>query len=251
MDSRLADALALRTSPVAVILTDEKPADAAQFKEGGWGCVGSMLLVAAKGRPAVFDRRTFGCPGGGTGLGFGDQYEKCGLAIDRLLSNGSKEIADTMDRPSRMAEGERFFKSPELVRRWLASVPMTEVPTEYVVFKPLDQLAEGDDPTLVVFFVNADQLSALVTMSGYARGSGEGPIAPFGGACQTVLWGYAEAQREEPRGIIGFFDIAQRRRTDRETLSFTVPWALFAEMEENVPGSFFEMEDWRKLRERQ
>ena len=251
MDSKLADALRLSSSPVAVILTDRKPEGALQFKEGRWGCVGSMLLVAAKGHAAVFDRTTFGCPGGGTGLGFGNQYEQCGLAIDFLLANGSKEIADTMERRSHMEEGERFFKTPEMVRQLIASMPITDIPTEFVVFKPLDQVVEGDDPALVVFFVNADQLSALVVMSDYARGSGAGAIAPFGGACQSVLYGYAEAQRESPRGVIGFFDIAQRNRVDRETLSFTVPYTLFEEMETNVEGSFLEMEDWRELRERQ
>jgi hypothetical protein len=34
----------------------------------------NMLASAAKGRTAVFDRETFGCTGGGVGLGFGNQY---------------------------------------------------------------------------------------------------------------------------------------------------------------------------------
>ncbi len=35
-----------------------------------------LLAAAAKGKTAVFDRETFGCQGGGTGLGFGNQYKK-------------------------------------------------------------------------------------------------------------------------------------------------------------------------------
>ena len=251
MQSKLVDALRLGSSPVAVILTDTKPPDALQFKEGRWGCVASTLLAVAKGRTAVFDRRTFGCPGGGTGLGFGNQYEQCDMAIDALLSTGDEAIAVAMQRSSRMAEGERFFKTPELVRTWLGSVPMTDVPTEFVVMKPLDQLIAEDQPALVIFLVNADQLSALAVMSDYSRGSGESVIAKFGGACQSMLFGYAEAQREQPRGIIGFFDIAQRSHVSRETLSFTAPWALFVEMEANVEGSFLEMDDWREIQERQ
>lgn len=251
MESKLVDALRLGPSPVAVILTDDKPTGALQFREGRWGCVASTLLSVAKGRTAVFDRETFGCPGGGTGLGFGDQYRQCGLAIDALLSTGDAEIAAQMQRSSRMGEGERFFKTPELVRAWLASVPMTDVPAEFVVMKPFEQLAAEDVPALVVFLVNADQLSALAVMSDYARGSGESVIARFGGACQSILFGYAEARRKQPRGIIGFFDIAQRSHVSRETLSFTAPWALFREMEANVAGSFLEMEDWHELQERQ
>jgi len=128
---------------------------------------------------------------------------------------------------------------------------MTDVPAEFVVLKPFEQLAEEDEPALLVFLVNADQLSALVVMSDYSRGSGESAIVRFGGACQSILFGYAEAQRERPRGIIGFFDIAQRSHVSRETLSFTVAWALFEEMEGNVAGSFLEMEDWRELQGRQ
>jgi uncharacterized protein (DUF169 family) len=251
MQSALVDALRMDTSPVAVILTDDKPEGALQFKEGRWGCVASTLLSVAKGRTAVFDRKTFGCPGGGVGLGFGDQYEQCNFAIDALLSTGDAQIAEQIQRSSKMGEGERFFKSPDVVRSWVGSLPMTDVPSQFVVLKPFDQLAESDAPALLVFLVNADQLSALVVMSDYSRGSGESAIVRFGGACASILFGYAEADREQPRGIIGFFDIAQRSHVTRETLSFTAPWALFEEMEANVAGSFLEMEDWRELQERQ
>jgi uncharacterized protein (DUF169 family) len=208
-------------------------------------------VAVAKGKTAVFDRNTFGCPGGGVGLGFGNQYERCGFDIEHLLSSGSEEAASEARRGSRMAEGERFYETPELVRTWLSHVPMTDVPTEYVVMRPLDEVAEDEVPDVVVFFANADQLSALVVISDYRRGTGESAIARFGGACQSIVWGYDEAKRELPRGIIGFFDIAQRKRVDRDVLSFTVPWALFLEMEGNVEGSFLELEDWAKVRERQ
>ena len=251
MRSKLVDALRLETSPVAVILTDDRPEGALQFKEGRWGCVGSTLVAVAKGRTAVFDRQTFGCPGGGVGLGFGDQYRQCGFAIDTLLSNGDAQIAAKMQRSGKMGEGERFFKSAELVRAWWEALPITDVPTEFVVLKPFEQLTADDKPELLVFLVNADQLSALVVMSDYSRGSGESAIVRFGGACQSILFGYAEAQRDQPRGIVGFFDIAQRSHVSRETLSFTAPWALYQEMEGNVAGSFLEMEDWRELQNRQ
>ena len=51
--------------------------------------------------------------------------------------------------------------------------------------------------------------------------------------------------------MIGFFDIAQLTRFDRNTLSFTVPWSLFTEMEASVEGSFLELADWQKLKARQ
>lgn len=251
MRSTLAEKIALHTEPVAIMLTNTRPENALQFKEGGWGCVASVMVAASKGKTAVFDRTTFGCPGGGTGLGFGDQYERCNFAIDHLLAGGSEEIAARMTRRTHMAEGERFFRSPAIVRKWVGALPMTDVPFEFVVMKPLGAVAEGETPELVVFMVNPDQLSALVVMTDYERGTGDSVVARFGGACQSILFGYAEARRERPRAVIGFFDIAQRLRVGREMLSLTVPWALYREMEAAAAGSFLDLEDWRALRERQ
>lgn len=45
--------------------------------------------------------------------------------------------------------------------------------------------------------------------------------------------------------------IFRRKHVDRETLSFTVPYKMFQEMEDNVEGSFLEMEVWKELQERQ
>jgi uncharacterized protein (DUF169 family) len=251
MNSRLVTALRLASSPVAVFLTDEKADGALQFKDGAWGCVAATMVAVSKGRTAVFDRKTFGCPGGGSGLGFGNQYEQTDFDIVSLLSTGSPEGAARLQRRSRMAEGERFFKSPTQVRAWLSTVPFTDVPTEYVVMKPFDHIAGDERPSLLVFLVNPDQLSALVVLSDYQRGTGDSVVARFGGACQSILFGYAEARRDRPRGVIGFFDIAQRLRIDRELLSFTAPYSLFLEMEASVEGSFLEMEDWRELQARQ
>lgn len=252
MNSQLVGALKFKMQPVAVILTNDKPADGLHFKEGSMGgCVAAMLVSASKkSRTAFFDRKTFGCPGGGTGLGFGDRYGR--FPIDCLLSTGNKEFAAQMGRAgSEMAEGERFYKNPELARKWVNSLPMTDVPTEYVVFKPLEQVTDQEEPKLIVFFVNADQLSALVVLADYNRGTNQSITAPFGAACQSILFGYAEAERDNPGGVIGFFDISQRMVVDREILSFTVPYKMFQEMEANVEGSFLEMHAWLKLQERQ
>ncbi len=251
MESKLANALRLANSPVAVILTDNKPSEGIHFKEGAWGCVASVLFAASKGRTGFFDRKTFGCPGGGTGLGFGNQYEKSNFPIDYLLSTGNKEYAARMGGSSEMEKGERFFKTPAQAKKFVEALPITEVPTEFIVFKPLDQVTDQDSPELVVFFVNADQLSALVAMSGYSRENSENVFAPFGGACQSIIFGYAEARKDHPRGVIGFFDIAQRKLVSRETLSFTVPYKMFQEMEANIEGSFLEMDVWHKIQERQ
>lgn len=252
MESELVSALRFKMQPVAVILTDDKPADGMHFKEGSSrGCVASLLTAASKkNRLAFFDRKSFGCPGGGTGLGFGDRYQE--FPIDCLLSTGIRELPAEMGRASSaMAEGERFYRNPEQARKWVESLPITDVPTAYVVFKPWELVTEQDQPELVIFFANGDQLSALVVMADFNRGTNQSVAAPFGAACQSILFGYAEAKKENPGAIIGFFDISQRKAVDRETLTFTVPYRLFQEMEANVENSFLNTHAWHKLQERQ
>ncbi|HYW94428.1 MAG TPA: DUF169 domain-containing protein [Bacteroidales bacterium] len=253
MNSQLVEALKLKMQPVAIILTDDKPEDGLHFKEGSRrGCVASLLVAASrKGRQAYFDRKSFGCPGGGTGLGFGDCYGE--FPIDSLLSTGNKEVADQMGNSgsSFMLEGERFYKDREKAGKWVDSLPLTDVPTKYVVFKPWEQLTEQDEAELIVFFVNADQLSALVVMSDFNRGTNMSVTAPFGAACQSILFGFSEAKKENPASVIGFFDISKRSIVDRETLTFTVPYNMFREMEAGVQDSFLKMHVWQKLQERQ
>ncbi|HKK43350.1 MAG TPA: DUF169 domain-containing protein [Bacteroidales bacterium] len=250
MNSQLIKALKFRMQPVAILLTDNKPEGGLHFKEDRKrGCVATMLVSSSKkSRIAYFDRKSFGCPGGGTGLGFGDCYGK--FPIDYLLSKGNKEMAVNTGS-SFMLEGERFYRDPGTARKWVDSLPITDVPAMYVVFKPWEQVTELDEPELIVFFANADQLSALVVMADFNRGTNQSVIAPFGAACQPILFGFAEAKRENPRGVIGFFDISKRSIVDRETLTFTAPFKLFREMENSVDDSFLRTHVWQKLQERQ
>jgi len=64
------------------------------------------------------------------------------------------------------------------------------------------------------------------------------------------MFALAEAEKETPRGVIGFFDISQRNRVGRDTLSFTMPLRMYLEMEADADNSFLRTEAWLKLRER-
>jgi hypothetical protein len=260
MKSIISEALALKYMPMAIILTNERPSSAIQFKEGKFGCVMSMVAVAVHGRQAVFDRVTFGCPGGGTGLGFGNQYKNLLGGEESFCqflsaSNGDREpgMQTAEDSNDGLSYGEAYVKAPELAREFLDGLPMTDIPFEYVIFKPFNQVDAGSETiTTVVFLADIDQLSALVVLANYGRPGSENVIIPFAAGCQSIgIYPYNEANSEQPRAVIGLVDISARvqikRQLKEDVMSFSVPFTMFQEMETNVPGSFLERNTWKEL----
>lgn len=87
-----------------------------------------------------------------------------------------------------------------------------EVPTTYVVFKPLKDLKEEGEPEVVVFVADPDQLSAIVVLASYDLSGVENVFAPTGaGYHQIGIYAYGEAQREKPRAVIGLTDLSARK----------------------------------------
>ncbi|NTU59382.1 MAG: DUF169 domain-containing protein [Chlorobiaceae bacterium] len=257
MKSALAQSIGLSTFPVAVIESDSLPDGALQFKEGVFGCVIAFLKSASNGKTAAFSRTTFGCPGAGVGLGFGDCYVNFPGGIEQFLSTGNPEFCQTgfgkaisKSMPD-IEDGERYFKSPDIAGSFVKALPMTEIPTEYILFKPLDEVETTESPKVVVFLVNPDQLSALVVMANYDRHTSDNVITPFASACQNVgIIPFREATSDQPRAVLGLTDVTVRKMFPKEILSFAMPWKLFMEMESNVKGSFLEKRHWQHLLER-
>lgn len=254
MESKIARAIGLKNSPVAVLWTDEKPAEGVHYQEGKRGCVGAMLVAASKGRTAYFDQKTTGCPGGGAGLGFGNPYKHFPGGIEYFLSTGNKELGKTEEGRKMAAamptlvEGERYFKNPEVAKKFAETLPVREVPTQYVVFKPLEKVREEETPKVVIFLAAPDQLSALLVLANYEGEHNQNVIAPMGAGCHSIgIMPYAEEESEAPRAVLGLFDISVRKHVDKNTLSFSIPYQLFKKMEGNVAGSFLEREEWLEI----
>jgi uncharacterized protein (DUF169 family) len=270
MRSSVAEAIDLQTQPVALLWADEAPQGANQFKPQRWGCVVSLFAAAAtKGRAGAFDRQTFGCWGGGVGLGFGNQYENFPGGIDcfcRFLADGNEQseqgraVGEQLRSSGggRMAHdflhGERYIKDSEGTRRFVEALPMRDVPAKFVVLKPLAQVdPEHDDVKNVTFFVDPDRLSALVILANYAHPEADNVIIPRAAACQVMgILAFRELERDRPHGLVGLTDISARQNVraslGEHVLSFTAPWPLFQELERNVEGSFLQRETWQALR---
>lgn len=268
MESRIAKAIETKYPPITVAWADEKPEGAMQFQEGRWGCIMWLAASAAKGRPAVCDAATFGCVGGGVGMGFGDRYKSFPGSEEgfcHFLSSGiegwaegpaiAEKIKPFLQREvyDNFIHGERYVKTPELVKRFIARLPITQIPKRYVVFRPLADVNSGEGPPqTVIFFANPDELSALVVLANYGRGDNENVIIPFAAGCQTIgIYPYQEANAQRPRAVVGLTDLSARvyirKQLGDHLLSFAMPFALFTEMEANVEGSFLQRHTWQEL----
>lgn len=271
MKSAIAEAINLGIEPVALVLTDEKPEGAVQFEPGKWGCVLSMFGAAAtKGRTAAFDRETYGCFGGGLGLGFGNTYLKFPGGEEgfcRFLSDGNEKseqgrrIGEGMRaggaRPEfvhHFLHGERYKKSPDLVRAFIDALPITDIPTRYVAFVPLANIdPAAKPPESVTFLVTPDQLAALTVLANYDRPGLENVAIPYAAACQVIgVFSYREARSAHPRCVVGLTDLSARQylraQVGKDVVSFTIPFQRFLEMEANIEGSFLEQEPWVTLK---
>ena len=252
MGGRLHERLRLEFEPVAISFTDEKPQGAVQFEEGARGCAAAMLLAASRGTIALFDEASYGCPGAGLGLCFGDTFSK---RMEYLLSTGADGAReDGLAFDGLPDEGERFNATPALARSWKESFPVCEAPEKYVVFEPIgfaderaEQVGGGKPPDLVHVLANPDQLSALVILAGFNRGEMLNVIAPFVSACQCIAVAYDEAKKERPKAVMGLFDISQRHRFPSDVLSLTVPYRLYREMEDSLDESCLATEAWRRI----
>ena len=268
MKSEITRVLSLKYEPIVILGTNEKPKNAVQFEKDKMGCVIDMLIAAVRGMTAVFSRRTCGCPGGGTGLGFGNQYKNLPggeEAFCYFLSVGAKEwergrIISKLIRPfvnnelhHTFINGERYKKSPDLVKRFLDCLPMMDVPFEYVVFKPFSQInLDHVLPKTVIFLLDCDQLSAMVCLANYDRECNNNVITPFAAGCQSIgIYPFYQSTLERPKAVIGLVDLNSRVKLKRQlkddVLSFAVPYAMFQEMEANITGSFLEGNTWREL----
>jgi uncharacterized protein (DUF169 family) len=231
-------ALGMAEYPVLFRYTDSLPEGTLLPPEGKHVCVFALLAkTRAEGRPVALSASRFGCGGGGYYLGFLDAPRE---GIEYFLSCGI---------PGKM-EGERYIKTPELARAKFAQMPVRPAPKEYGLFTRADMPHSTDEPEIVIFFAPPDPLAGLHFLACFDR-EGEAVTAPFSSGCGAIVaFPLAEAERPEPRAVMGLFDPSARPYVQENLLSFALPYSLFGRMAENIPESFLGTRTWETIRKR-
>ncbi len=207
-------------------------------KPNVWRCVICDLARVRKGKSALFDLDVIGCGGGQRYFGF---TQKLRPNFEYFLSCGL---------PGKV-KGERYKKTPELVKKSMENQPPFAAPGKYIVFKRWDHLDESDKPLGAIFFAAADVLSGLFTLANFDESERSGVISPFGAGCSTIVYyPYIENQSDHPKAVLGMFDVSARPCVQGTDLTFAVPWKKFVRMVENMDESFLAGDSWKKVKSR-
>jgi uncharacterized protein (DUF169 family) len=201
-------------------------------------CVIADIMGVRKGKTLVLDNDAIGCAGGKRYLGFSQDLRP---GFEFFLSCGI---------PGKM-EGERYKKSPEIVKELLKNAKTFVAPKKYIVFKRWDELTETDSPDAVVFFAPPDVLSGLFTLAGFEESDANGVISPFSAGCGSIV-GYPmlEAAAKRPRAVLGMFDVSARPFVPEGILTFSVPMKKFLRMVADMDESFLITPSWAKVKKR-
>jgi uncharacterized protein (DUF169 family) len=235
--TQLRETLGLRESPLGIYYTNEKPQGITPNPGASTCMIGYLQNARKKGETVYFDQEHVGCPGGAYFMGLRGSVRP---HMEYFLSCGI---------PGQL-EGERYIKTPELAREFIALVTPRPAPAAYCVFKPIEKLG-NQIPEVVAFFASPDVLAGLFTLTNYALETLDGVKAPFSSGCGSLInFPLKEGQSKHPRAILGMFDVSARPMVEKDVLTLSMPYTVFLKLLDNVSGSFLETESWKKVHER-
>jgi uncharacterized protein (DUF169 family) len=224
--------------PIAFYYTDRKTPVRRVTPGPSNRCLIANLIEVRKGEALSFDADSIGCPGGKRYTGFSATIRP---GFEYFLSCGI---------PGKM-EGERYKKTPELVRQVMARAPVFKAPAKTIVFKRWDLLEATEDPDVVIFFARADVLSGLFTLASFDESETSGVVAPFSAGCGSIVeYPYLEKGTKKPRCVIGMFDPSARPYVEPDRVTFAAPMDKFVRMVENMEESFLTTPTWKKILDR-
>jgi len=224
--------------PIAYYYSDNVTDEDLKDTQNEDRCLIGNLNRVRGGHTFVYSADSPGCPGGKRYTGYSQTLMP---NFEYFLSCGI---------PGKM-EGERYKKSPELVKEFLKSHPPSEAPARYLTFKRWDKLSENDQPLAIIFFAAADALSGLFTLANFDAVDPHGAIAPMGSGCSSIInYPLEESNSENPRCILGMFDVSARPYVPENTLTFTIPMKRFGEMVGNMDESFLTTKSWEMVKNR-
>lgn len=224
--------------PISFYYTNEVRGAEPVKPASGHSCIMGDMAKVVRGTSLYFEAESIGCFGGKRYLGFSDDIMP---NFEYFLSCGIEG----------QLEGERYKKTPEMVKEMMEKLPTPKAPAKFIVFKRWDMLEESDAPEVVIFFAPADVLSGLFTLANFDEVEANAVFAPFAAGCGSIVqYPYLEKDSDRPRAVLGMFDVSARPFVRDNILTFAVPMNKFVRMVENMEESFLITSSWSKVNRR-
>ncbi|MDR3205238.1 MAG: DUF169 domain-containing protein, partial [Deltaproteobacteria bacterium] len=199
MESDLVNLMRLSTPPIGLAFSSVAPSQALSYRPGKmpktkWGCSLYLIAKAFQGSTVCFSQQTCICPGANQGLALG--FPVNGFPMDypdtlHFLSCGSRgcpnceeikqkylDCGVSLNLIDEILDGEKFKKNPELTAKTFENYPQYSPPAPILIFKPLSLFSPQEPPLIVVFLVDAIELSALLVLANFAYTSWDKVMAP-------------------------------------------------------------------------
>jgi hypothetical protein len=169
-------------------------------------CVFAFYDNLAQGETLHISKEHHGCGGAGRWM--------CGV-----------ETRSRKDFIRFLVDQEGLKESHELMEKWIDSARPYTSTHPHIFIGPLKE-KQWEYARSITFFVNPDQLAALVYGAHYFSSPDDPPpvIAPFGSGCMQLL---PFEDLNIPQASIGTTDIAMRRYIPPNILGITVTTAMF------------------------
>ena len=223
--------------PIVFYYSDDYSGADLVEKPKGRSCLICELAKVRNGRSLAYNADSIACGGAMRYLGFTDKMRP---GFEYFLSCGSEKM-----------EGERYIRTPEMVKEIMKNQQSPEKTGSNIVFKRWDKIDESDNPAVVIFFAKPDVLSGLFTLANFDQTDPNGTITPFGAGCGSIVhYPYIESKTENPCAVIGMFDPSARPCVAENILTFSVPMKRFEKMVSYMEESFLITDTWTRIRNR-
>ncbi len=265
MQSNISKELNMKFPPIALLKTDTKPEDAIGPKGEKGGCVMSFVAqTIANRKTTYFGREHITCGGINVGFGWGSgmanedaidfqaTFLSCGVesapdreAYEERLSHMPKHTSEMF------RHGERIYSDFETAKAGIKNRPVYDE-GQYVIFKGIENLEEGEIPESVIFTVNPIELTALIQINTSFRLDGTYILTPQASACQAIgCFTFRESDSDDPKPVLGPIDFAGRSKMKHfipnDYMTLSVPWELFLKLEELSKTSVLQTDLWKKF----
>ncbi len=235
---KIREKIGMEYYPIGLYYSKKRPDDSIFFKKKGNGCIMPLIFSAAQGKTVAVDPDSTGWNCSAFYFGYAEWIFE---GIEYYLSDGLKT-----------RECEKFVKDPVEVKKYLESLRFVTPASDVTILKPLENFTEDEKPEVVIFFVNADQYSALTLLVYYDSPlSDDRIVTQFASACAAAVTIPLKYRREQKhKAVFGMNDISARLRLPKDLVTLSMPFEVFEGISDHIDECFLGTSQWKKILER-